>query len=60
MNKQISKLINIFVILCILLTFFAARNNLRQAYDFISSFRPDWRGHFDIIGHSYGGTNSWY
>lgn len=36
----------------------AISDNLRRAYDFIKANRPDWQGHFDIIGHSYGGINA--
>jgi pimeloyl-ACP methyl ester carboxylesterase len=32
--------------------------NLRLAYDQMAKIDPDWRGHFDIIGHSYGGLNA--
>lgn len=36
----------------------AIRQNLRDAYDQIIQANPSWRGHFDIIGHSYGGLNA--
>jgi formylglycine-generating enzyme required for sulfatase activity/pimeloyl-ACP methyl ester carboxylesterase len=31
---------------------------LRQTYDWLIINNPNWRGHFDIIGHSYGGLNA--
>lgn len=33
----------------------AIQENLHQAYDLISIRNPEWRGHFDIIGHGFGG-----
>ena len=36
----------------------AIQQNLRNAYDQLVVDNPNWRGHFDIIGHSYGGLNS--
>jgi len=36
----------------------AIQNNLREHYDTIKALNPGWNGHFDIIGHSYGGLNS--
>ena len=36
----------------------AIRQNLRKAYDQLVQTNPAWRGHFDIIGHSYGGLNA--
>jgi hypothetical protein len=36
----------------------AIQRNLREAYDTIKALNPGWNGHFDIIGHSYGGLNS--
>jgi pimeloyl-ACP methyl ester carboxylesterase len=32
--------------------------NLRIAYAKMKEIDPDWRGHFDLIGHSYGGLNA--
>jgi pimeloyl-ACP methyl ester carboxylesterase len=32
--------------------------NLRYAYSRMKEIDPDWRGHFDLIGHSYGGLNA--
>ena len=31
---------------------------LKARYDQLSAANPDWRGRFDLIGHSYGGLNS--
>lgn len=36
----------------------AIQLNLQAAYNTITALNPDWRGHFDIIGHSYGGLNA--
>lgn len=36
----------------------AIQSNLRVIYDSIVSQNPNWRGHFDIISHSYGGLNA--
>ncbi len=36
----------------------AIQQNLRDAYDLLVDINPQWRGHFDIIGHSYGGLNA--
>ncbi len=36
----------------------AIQENFRTAYDQIKKFNPRWNGHFDLIGHSYGGLNS--
>ncbi|MBC7250775.1 MAG: PD40 domain-containing protein [Anaerolineae bacterium] len=36
----------------------AIQSSLRRAYDTFSALNPAWRGHFDIIGHSYGGLNA--
>ncbi len=36
----------------------AIQNNIRDAYNLIRHYNPNWRGHFDIIAHSYGGLNS--
>ena len=41
----------------------AIKDSLRNAYVSLTnenspSYNPDWRGHFDIIGHSYGGLNA--
>lgn len=32
--------------------------NLRHAYQTVKEHDPSWEGHFDIIGHSYGGINA--
>jgi hypothetical protein len=34
------------------------QSNLHTAYNLIVGYNPSWRGHFDIIGHSYGGLNA--
>jgi hypothetical protein len=34
------------------------QRNLREAYDQLIVSHPNWRGRFDIIGHSYGGLNA--
>src|SRR5690606_33894421 len=34
------------------------RDNLCLAYLQVKSFNPDWNGHFDIIGYSYGGLRA--
>jgi len=36
----------------------AIQLNLWAAYNTVTALNPDWRGHFDIIGHSYGGLNA--
>lgn len=36
----------------------AIQRNLREAYDQLVVSNPNWLGHFDIIGHSYGGLNA--
>jgi formylglycine-generating enzyme required for sulfatase activity len=36
----------------------AIRDYLRSKYDQLVIGNPSWRGHFDIIGHSYGGLNA--
>jgi len=36
----------------------AIQSSLRRAYDTFSALNPAWCGHFDIIGHSYGGLNA--
>jgi formylglycine-generating enzyme required for sulfatase activity len=36
----------------------AIRDYLRETYDHLVVANPNWRGHFDIIGHSYGGLNA--
>jgi formylglycine-generating enzyme required for sulfatase activity len=36
----------------------AIQQNLRRAYDQLAPSNPQWRGRFDIIGHSYGGLNA--
>jgi formylglycine-generating enzyme required for sulfatase activity len=36
----------------------AISQNLREAYDLMVQMNPAWRGHFDILGHSYGGLNA--
>jgi len=36
----------------------AIQRNLREHYDTIKTLNPSWNGHFDIIGHSYGGLNA--
>ena len=41
----------------------AIKDSLRNAYVSLANenspgYNPDWRGHFDIIGHSYGGLNA--
>ena len=33
----------------------AVQKDLRAAYEQLSTINPDWDGHFDIIGHSFGG-----
>lgn len=34
------------------------QRSLCAAYDALKEYRPDWNGHFDMIGHSYGGLRS--
>jgi len=36
----------------------AVQDNLRRAYEVLRQSHPQWRGHFDVIGHSYGGLNA--
>jgi formylglycine-generating enzyme required for sulfatase activity/pimeloyl-ACP methyl ester carboxylesterase len=36
----------------------AISENLHNAYDFTKLNNPSWDGHFDLIGHSYGGINA--
>lgn len=36
----------------------AIQRHIRKAYDIVANMNPDWRGQFDIIGHSYGGLNA--
>jgi formylglycine-generating enzyme required for sulfatase activity len=36
----------------------AISDNLRDAYDQLVVANPYWGGHFDIIGHGYGGLNA--
>ena len=36
----------------------AIQQNLHQAYTQDGGADRNWRGHFDIIGHSYGGINA--
>ena len=31
---------------------------IREKYAQLKSANPPWNGHFDIIGHSYGGLNA--
>lgn len=33
----------------------AVQENLRKVYDQLVDYYPHWQGHFDIIGHSFGG-----